>query len=268
MAHNNTWGTNDISIPPEEGTVLLPHSQDQIDWMRLQRYLPATLRQDLASVLPDTLVNRYADPLNQLLYAVVTYVPRHMALDLLQTPVVARNSGEFLKGTLLFSDISGFTALSERLRKKGDAEGAEAIVKVINDYLDVMLAIVFKYNGLLIKFGGDAMLCLFTGEDYGALRAVMAAWEMKQTMLTRFSEIRALDETVQLGMKVGSNSGLLLAANVGTAEHMEYILTGGAVEHTAHAESWAARGDILISRDSYALVKDYLEVERLSLIHI
>jgi class 3 adenylate cyclase/predicted ATPase len=200
--------------------------------------------------------------LNQLLRAIVTYVPRHVVLQLLQSPEVARNSGQFLKGTLLFSDISGFTSLSEHLRKKGDAEGAEAIVKVINDYLDVMLAIVFKYNGLLIKFGGDAMLCLFTGEDYGALRAVMAAWEMKQTMLARFSEIQALDEIVELGMKVGGNSGLLLAANVGTAQHMEYILTGGVVEHTAHAESWAVRGDILISRESYALIKDYLEVEK------
>ncbi len=245
-----------------EGASRMQQSQEKTDGEVLRKYLPAELYRQVEFAAPDTQASMCLEHLNQLLRAVITYVPRHVVLDLLETPEVARNSGKFLKGTLLFSDISGFTALSERLRRKGDAEGAEAIVKVINDYLDVMLAILFKYNGLLIKFGGDAMLCLFTGEDYGALHAVMAAWEMKQTMLTRFSKIQALDETVELGMKVGGNSGLLLAANVGTAEHMEYILTGGAVEHTACAESWATRGDILISQESYALIKDHLEVER------
>ncbi len=245
-----------------EDTARAQQLQDKTYDESLRKYLPVSLYQPVQFTASDIKADRYLDHLMQLLRAVITYVPRHVVLRLLQVPEVAVNDGEFLKGTLLFSDISGFTALSERLRKKGDAEGAEAIVTVINNYLDAMLTVLLKYDGLLIKFGGDAMLCLFTGEDYGALRAVMAAWEMKQTMQVRFSEIQALGETVELDMKVGSNSGLLLAANVGTAEHMEYILAGGAVEHTAHAESWASRGDILISRDSYALVKDYLEVEK------
>ena len=227
------------------------------DWSRLQKYLPTTMYQEKDE-------EACLAHLNALLRAVLTYLPRHVALDLLQKPVVAQNKGQFLKGTLLFADISGFTAMSEKLREKGEQEGAEEIARVINEYLDVMLAILFKYNGRLVKFGGDAMLCLFTGVDQGALNAVWAAWEMEQAMAKRFAKVELLQEIYPLEMKVGGNSGLLFAANVGTAEHMEYVLTGSAVERAAHAESIADKGDILISSETYDLVKDDLEAEVLT----
>lgn len=232
------------------------------DWKRLQPYLPPDIYQEVQSASPARKAEICIERLNQLLRAVVTYVPRHLALELLQKPIVAQNKGKFLKGTLLFADISGFTSLSEKLKAKGDAEGAEAITQVINDYLDIMLNILFKHNGLLTRFSGDAMLCLFTGEDFGALNAVLAAWEMRQTTLVHFAEIKVLGETIDLGIKVGSNSGLLFAAHVGTTDHMEYVLTGSVVEHTAHAESSAARGDILISHKTHELVKDHLVAEQ------
>jgi class 3 adenylate cyclase/tetratricopeptide (TPR) repeat protein len=227
------------------------------DWGRLQKYLPAEMYQkkDEATCLVH---------LNALLRAVLTYLPRHVALDLLGKSAVAQNRGQFLEGTLLFADLSDFTVMSERLRKKGQQEGAEEIVCLINKYLDVMLAILFRYNGRLIKFGGDSMLCLFTGEVQGAMNAVRAAWEMKQTMADRFAKVKVLQEVYPLAMKAGSNSGLLFAANVGTPEHMEYVLTGSAVERTARAESAAEKGDILVSSETYALVKDYLDAEQLA----
>jgi len=227
------------------------------DWSRLHKYLPTDVYQqkDEAACLGH---------LNSLLRAVLTYLPRHLALDLLQEPLVAHTRGEFLEGTLLFADISDFTAISEKLRKKGEKEGAEEIARLINEFLDVMLAILFKYNGQLIKFGGDAMLCLFTGEYQGALNAVWAAWEMRQAMADRFARIEVLQEIFPLEMKAGSNSGLLFAANVGTAEHMEYVLTGSAVERAARAESTAGKGDILVSSETYSLVEGYLEAEPLA----
>jgi len=167
--------------------------------------------------------------LSQLLHAVVTYVPRHLALELLREPVVAENKGRFLEGTLLFADISGFTDLSERLKEIGGKAGAEAVVRVINEYLDAMLGILFKYNGLLVKFGGDAMLCLFKREDSneeGAMNALWAAWEMRQVMAERFDAVEVFQQVFPLSMKAGSSSGLLFAASVGTAEHMEYVLEG------------------------------------------
>jgi len=227
------------------------------EWSRLRRYLTAEMYQEKDE-------GACLDHLNTLLRAVLTYVPRHVALDLLRKPVVAENRGQFLEGTLLFADISGFTAMSEELRERGAKEGAEEITRVINEYLDVMLTILFTYEGQLIKFGGDAMLCLFTGEDRGALNAVAAAWEMKRAMAERFSEIEVLQEIYALDMKAGGSSGLLFAATVGTAEHMEYIITGRAVERTAQAESAAPKGNVLVSHETYDLVRDALEAESLA----
>lgn len=227
------------------------------DWQRLQKYLPAETYQ--AGHETTCLAH-----LNRLLPVVAGYLPRHIALELLRKPVVARNKGEFLEGTLLFADISGFTAMSEKLRQKGGKEGAEEMARIINEYLDVMLEILFRYDGLLIKFGGDAMLGLFRGQDHGARAAVSAAWKMKEAMAERFAEIIALQEVFPLNMKIGSNSGLLFAAQVGNKDRMEYILTGSAVEQTARAEATAAQGDILISGDTYNLVKTHLSAEKLA----
>ncbi len=230
-----------------------------IDWSRLQRYLPAEMYQE-----QDVALCR--KHLSELLRAVLTYIPPHVALDMLRQPVTAENTGKFLEGTLLFADISGFTNLSEKLKEMGGKVGAEELTRIINEYLDVMLGILAKHNGLLIRFGGDAMLCLFTceeTEDCGAMAAVRTAWEMKQMMAERFGAIEVFQQVFPLSMKVGTNSGLLFAANVGTAEHMEYVLTGSAVERTAHAESAANRGDVLISYETYELVKDKLEATAL-----
>jgi class 3 adenylate cyclase/tetratricopeptide (TPR) repeat protein len=230
----------------------MPHSST--DWSRLQRYLPAEIYQKRD-------MGRCQKHLVELLRAVLPYIPPHVALDLLHRPVTAENTGKFLEGTLLFADISGFTNLSEKLKEMGGKAGAEEVTRIINAYLDVMLGILAKHNGLLIRFGGDAMLCLFTGEaidDSGAMAAVRTAWEMKQVMAERFGAIEVFQQVFPLSMKVGTNSGLLFAANVGTSEHMEYLLTGSAVERTAHAESAASRGDVLISHETYELVKDKL----------
>ena len=191
--------------------------------------------------------------LAQLLQTVATYVPRQLALTLLQNPILpdAQNMHAFLEGTLLFADISGFTKLTETLRDKGGKEGAEEVARVINKYLDDMLGILFKHNGRLVKFGGDAMLCLFTGSEQDSMNAIWAAWDMKQKMTQEFAQMEAMQEIFTLDMKVGEHAGPLFAATVGSADHMEYILTGSVVEYTAQAESAAQRGDIVISDHIY-----------------
>ena len=229
------------------------------DWKRMQKYLPAEIYQEKHEA---TCLAR----MNQLLRAVVTYLPRHVALELLQEPVVAENKGRFLEGTLLFADLAEFTSLSEKLRKLDGQAGAEKLVQIINKYLDTMLHILFRYDGLLIRFGGDALLCLFTGNDHdqGAMNAVSAAWEMKQAMNEHLGENKLSQEIFPLSMKAGSNSGRLFAAHIGTPEHMEYILTGPAVERTAQAESAADAGEILVSRETYQLIEDYVQVQELA----
>ena len=232
---------------------------------RLQPFLPPTLRDRVEQAPPARWSEICLDHLNRMLETVATYVPREVALRQIKEPQSAEEQvgGRFLEGTLLFTDISGFTKLSEYLRKQAGRAGAEEVMRIINDYLDVMLGVLYRHHGLLIKFGGDAMLCLFMGDQHGAVSAIQAAWEMKEIMATQFSEIEVLQEVLPLSMKVGNNSGLLYEAIAGSDIHLEYFLTGSAVERTAHAESAAQRGDIIISGDTLAYVTNLLEVEEL-----
>lgn len=239
-------------------------SSPATDLTRLQSYLPGYLYQTIEPFSLDRWDETFLGHLKQLLRTVATYVPRHLALALLQRPLppVEQVKGQFLEGTLLFADISGFTNLSEALREKGGKGGAEEIVRIINQYLDKMLEILFAHEGRLIKFGGDAMLCLFTGERQGAMNAIRAAWAMRQAM-AEFNQIEAFQELFSLNMKVGNSSGLLFAATVGSEEHIEYFFSGSAVERTAQAESAALQGEIIVSADTYRQVKTLLQAEEL-----
>ena len=235
------------------------------DWSRLRRFLPVELFEQVEN---SSLAEQQAlclPHLQQLLATIVTYVPRHRALTLLANPIPPdqQHDGIFLEGTLLFADISGFTELTERALQMGGKEGAEKIVEFVNHYLDTMLAILFQYHGRLIKFGGDAMLCLFTGEEAGARNALWTAWEMNQTMAKEFTQVQIFQELFNLNMKVGHSSGLLFAATVGDSSHLEYVLTGSAVERTAQAEAAAHRGEIIVSQETYDQVADWVEAEKL-----
>ncbi len=246
---------------PEESAAIVTEQR----WARLKPFLPETLYRQMELAPREGRQLLCLDQLKQLLRTVATYLPHHLALSLLKndTHLLDQPQGTFLAGTLLFADISGFTNLSERLRRMGGKEGAEELVRIINEYLDVMLAILFQYGGQLIKFGGDAMLCLFTGENQGAMEAIWAAWEMKDAMALHFAEVEALHEVFPLSMKVGHSSGLLFATTVGNEIHQEYIITGSAVERTARAEAIAQRGQVIISAETYQEVKEWVQVEGL-----
>jgi class 3 adenylate cyclase len=235
-----------------------------VDATRLQPYLPHALLQELDFADPDWAA-RCFDRLQQLLRTVVTYLPRHLAPPLLANPRPPADQvrGTFLEGTLLFADISGFSKLSEALHTTQGKAGAEELVRIVNAVLDEMLTILFRFDGRLITFGGDAMLSLFTGPQQGAIHAVRAAWAMRRTMRDRFGTVAAFQELHPLRIKVGHSSGLLFAATVGSAQHLEYFLSGSAVEQTARAESAAHAGQIIISAGTYRQIRETLQAEEL-----
>lgn len=235
------------------------------DWSHLRRYLPVSLFEQVKNAAPGQRQALCLSHLQQLLATTITYIPRHQALGQLAKPMAprAQRGGEFLEGTLLFADISGFTELSERLHQMGGKEGAEKIVDIVNRFLDTMLAILFQHNGRLINFGGDALLCLFTEDEASAMNALWAAWEMNQAMAAQFTQIEIFQELFQLNMKVGNSSGLLFAAVVGDETHLEYMLTGSALERTAQAEAVAHHGDIIVSQETYEQVASQVTAEPL-----
>ncbi len=149
-----------------------------------------------------------------------------------------------VEGTLVFADVSGFTALAERLARGGKV-GGEALTAVLNDLFSRLLAAAGRYGGDCLKFGGDALLLLFTGPDHAA-RAVAAAHELV-ALTERFRPARGSSAgSVRLSMSVGVGSGPLLLV-LGGAVHRELLVLGPTVSHTLRAEHAALSGQVLVS---------------------
>lgn len=217
------------------------------DLNRLRRYLPAPLVEDLqldAYTPPVALLNQAQTHLIDLLVTAASHLPSYLVERVLRDPTPGRVGGQFVQGTLLFADISGFTAMSEKLSRIG-REGAEEITGIVNRYFDVMLEQLREYNGQLIKFGGDALLALFAEPPHdSATRAAQAALHM-QAAMSAFKTTSTSQGLFELKMKVGLRYGRFFAAELGTPQAMEYALFGADVNAAAAAESAAEAGQVL-----------------------
>src|SRR5215468_2087351 len=162
------------------------------------------------------------------------YVPRVLQQHLVDDPEARGWTGE---GSAAFVDISGFTQLSEQLARKG-REGAEQITDVIGASFEAILAAAYENGASLLKFGGDALLLWFDGENH-ATRASRAAVLMREK-LDQVGRIELPDAKVTLQMTQGVHSGEFHFFAAGTS-HLELLPTGPAwsqlveIEHSAQA---------------------------------
>ena len=157
---------------------------------------------------------------------------------------------ETLDGTMVFADVSGFTRLSERLARKGK-EGAEYLVDAINVCFSALLEDAYARGGSLLKFGGDAMLLWFAGDEH-AVRACASASAMRRT-LRDVGRIRAGASDVVLRMSVGVHSGSYAMFLVG-GSHRELLIGGDGTTTVVEMESLASAGQILVSLQVAALL--------------
>jgi class 3 adenylate cyclase len=155
-------------------------------------------------------------------------------------------------GTVAFIDISGFTAMSEKLSSQGRA-GAEEVTEVMNATFAALLAVAYGQGGGLLKFGGDALLLLYEGEDHAA-RAARAAFEMRRT-LRAIGRPRTSAGAVQLKMHAGLHSGRFQFFLLGDA-HRELLIAGPAASETVEMESTSEAGEILISSATAASLSE------------
>jgi class 3 adenylate cyclase/tetratricopeptide (TPR) repeat protein len=153
-----------------------------------------------------------------------------------------------VEGTLCFADISGFTALSERLAQRGRV-GAEELVETLSAVFGGMLERARDRDGELLKFGGDALLFLFTGEGH-AVRAAAAAVELRAA-LREAAKMPTSVGPLRLAMSVGLHSGEILLALTGSS-HRELVLVGPAATITAETEAAAEAGQIAVSSGTAA----------------
>jgi class 3 adenylate cyclase/tetratricopeptide (TPR) repeat protein len=174
------------------------------------------------------------------LSTVLPYLPRLAAEWELETPGTRWRE---LEATCCFVDISGFTALSERLARRGRV-GAEELTEVLNHVFSRMLAVAYEKGGSLLKFGGDALFLKFTGDDHPVLAAQAAV-----AMRAGLREAQTLPTSVgrvQLRMSVGLHSGTFHFFRVGHS-HRELLVAGPAATMTTWMEQTASAGEIVVS---------------------
>jgi class 3 adenylate cyclase/tetratricopeptide (TPR) repeat protein len=145
--------------------------------------------------------------------------------------------------TCCFVDISGFTALSERLARRGRI-GAEELTDVLNHVFSRMLAVAYDHGGSLLKFGGDALLLAFTNGEH-AVESTRAAVGMR-AVLRESRSMRTSVGRLNLRMSVGVHSGLFDLFAVGDS-HRELLIAGPAATVTANMEQTAEAGEIVVS---------------------
>ena len=161
-------------------------------------------------------------------------------------------------GSLVFVDVSGFTALSERLAAHGRA-GAEEITELLGAYFTELLADAYAQGGSLLKFGGDALFLMFDGPDH-APRATRAAAAMRRTT-RRVGRLQTSVGQVRLRTSTGVHTGTVHLFRVGKS-HQELVVVGPTATRVLEMEAAANAGEIIISAETAALV-DPLLVGRL-----
>jgi len=186
------------------------------------------------------------------------YVTKQVATEILKHPERIALEGKREVVSVLFADIRGFASLAERLEP-------EEVVLTLNDYLTLMTKVVFKHDGTLDKFLGDAIMAVFGAPIYfpdHPLRAILAALDIRREVgaLNLRREAKGL-EKVEIG--IGINAGEVVTGNIGFEERMEYTVIGDNVNIAARLEDLAGEGQILISQSIYEGVAQLIEVRPL-----
>lgn len=158
------------------------------------------------------------------------------------------------KLTIFFSDIKDFTALTERLQP-------EEITSLINEYFTEMSGIALQYGGTIDKFIGDAILIFFGDpESKGDVADAKACLQMAIDMQHRVSALnikwrqQGLEDPFHVRM--GINTGFCNVGNFGSSDRMDYTILGAEANLAARLQSIAAPGGIVVSYETYALVRD------------
>lgn len=160
------------------------------------------------------------------------YVSKDVFDQLVANPALARLGGQRREMTVLFSDIRGFTTVSER----GEPE---AIVAILNEYFTQMVDIVFRHKGTLDKFVGDMVMALFGApldDPDHADHAVQAALEMIERLGALNARWKAAGGP-ELDIGIGINTGPMIAGNIGSEAIMSYTVIGDAVNLGSRLES-------------------------------
>ena len=173
--------------------------------------------------------------------------------------------GEQREMTAFFSDVAGFSSISEQLTPAG-------LVALLNEYLTAMCDIIAEHEGTVDKFEGDAIIAFWGApldQPDHALKACLAAIDMQRYMVDYRKRLEAEGRPL-LKVRMGLNSGQILVGNMGSAQRMDYTIMGDAVNLAARLEGVNKfyGSATLISQHTQRLVGDALEVREVDVVRV
>jgi class 3 adenylate cyclase/tetratricopeptide (TPR) repeat protein len=171
--------------------------------------------------------------------------------------------GERRKVVVLFSDVSGFTAMSEKM-------DPEEVHEIMNECFTGLVEVIYRYEGYIDKFIGDCIMALFgapLAHEDDVARALLASLDM-EAWLAEYSDKLERRVGVGLGMHSGVNYGTVVAGALGSDLRMDYTVIGDTVNVASRLESAAQRGETFVSETVHAVGRrqfEFREVEPLTL---
>ena len=175
-----------------------------------------------------------------------------LTVDMIQSREKGQQDSQVIKKkkiAVLFSDIRGFTSLSEKL-------APENLIDVINIYLNIQSKIIEKHNGIIDKFAGDQVMAIFQHND-AADAAVNSAIAI-QKKLTNINSIRQKNKEEFLSIGIGINYGQAMIGSLGASSRMDYTAIGDVVNLACKLCNFAREGQIVVTKNvKKKLVGDY-----------
>ncbi len=205
-----------------------------------------------------TLLHEAITSLDSLHHKLATFFPRYL-LELAPTP--GQPHGERLGGTFIFADVTGFTALTGELSRRG-SEGLEEMNRLMRDLFGALLDPLLTSGGDLIMFAGDAALAYLPARPEGqdARWATRTALRLVEA-IRPFRQIETPYGTFSLTMSAGVERGDCFAAVVGTRQRMELLISGGPVQSAMATEALAEPGEVAIGPNIRPFVQDEFVIQ-------
>jgi adenylate cyclase len=203
-------------------------------------------------------INAKLEAANGVLAAIAAKIAKYLSPQLYESIFSGEKdvviATERKKLTIFFSDIVDFTAMSERLQP-------EELTSLLNDYLTEMSAIAARQGGTIDKYIGDAILLFFGDpETKGVVEDARACLDMAVEMQRRIAALNAkwrrLGIEQPLRVRIGINTGFCNVGNFGSNDRMAYTIIGAEANLAARLQAIAEPGGIVLSYETYALVRD------------
>lgn len=193
------------------------------------------------------------------------YLSQDIMKNVVQNIDDIKLGGKRANVTVLFADIRGFTSMSEKMT-------AEEVSVILNEYFTEIEPIITKYNGVINKFIGDAVMAIF-GEPIQDINhpqnAVKCAYEMLKTV-ERLQDKWLFEGKPKIEIGIGINTGEAFVGNIGSEKRLEYTVIGDTVNLASRIESYnkVYRTNFLISSSTYSYVSTLADVIKISEVQI